>query len=48
MNRPDGTGLLYATNALCIGLATTSTGNDDVALEVENAANANLIHGDSA
>src|SRR5689334_23955883 len=25
-------------------LATTSTGNDDVALEVENAANGNLIH----
>src|SRR6185503_7133843 len=29
------------------GLATTSTRNDDVALEVENAANRNLIHGTS-
>jgi len=48
MNRPDGTGWFYASNARCIGLATTSTGNDDVALEVENAANGNLIHGASA
>lgn len=30
-----------------VGLATTSTGNDDVALEVNNAANGNLIHGAS-
>jgi hypothetical protein len=26
------------------GLATTSSGDDDVTLEVENAANGNLIH----
>jgi hypothetical protein len=38
----------YSRTARYIGLATTSAGNDDVALEVNNAANGNLIHGASA
>jgi len=40
--RPGGRKVAHGARS--VGLATTSTRNDDVALEVENAANGNLIH----